>query len=45
MTLAITGASGALGRTVTDLVPRTVNPIDLVLTTRNPDNLADLATA
>lgn len=43
MTIAITGASGALGRTTAELVLRTVDPDEVVLTTRNPDTLADLA--
>ncbi|PRY39023.1 NAD(P)H-binding protein [Umezawaea tangerina] len=43
MTIAITGASGALGRTTADLVLRTVDPREVVLTTRHPESLADLA--
>jgi NAD(P)H dehydrogenase (quinone) len=43
VTIAITGASGALGRATADLVLRTVDPREVVLTTRNPDGLSDLA--
>lgn len=43
MTIAITGASGALGRAVADLVLRVVDPREVVLTTRSPEGLADLA--
>ncbi|MDJ1137222.1 NAD(P)H-binding protein [Streptomyces iconiensis] len=43
MTIAITGASGALGRATAELVLRAVDADEVVLTTRNPDTLADLA--
>ncbi len=43
MTIAITGASGALGRAAAELVLLTVDPREVVLTTRRPDLLADLA--
>lgn len=43
MTIAITGASGALGRAAAELVLQTVDPREVVLTTRRPDLLADLA--
>ncbi|RDD83989.1 NAD(P)H-binding protein [Streptomyces parvulus] len=43
MTLAITGASGPLGRAATRFALEAVDPKDLVLTTRNPEALADLA--
>lgn len=43
MTIAITGASGALGRASAEFVLRTVDPREVVLTTRNPDAVADLA--
>jgi NAD(P)H dehydrogenase (quinone) len=43
MKLAITGASGHLGRQVTALVLDRVPPADVVLLTRNPDGLADAA--
>ncbi|WNV88042.1 SDR family oxidoreductase [Umezawaea sp. Da 62-37] len=43
MTIAITGASGPLGRATADLVLRTVDPREVVLTTRHPESLADLA--
>ncbi|MCT2582743.1 NAD(P)H-binding protein [Actinophytocola gossypii] len=43
MTVAITGASGALGRATAELVLRAVDPREVVLTTRTPDALADLA--
>lgn len=42
MSLAITGASGALGRATADLLLRTVDPREVVLTTRRPETLADL---
>ena len=41
--LAITGASGQLGRRTAELVLAQCAPRDLVLTTRTPDALADLA--
>lgn len=43
MTIAITGASGALGRAAAELVLLTVDPREVVLTTRRPELLADLA--
>ncbi|MEZ0092307.1 NAD(P)H-binding protein [Streptacidiphilus sp. EB129] len=43
MTIAITGASGALGRASADFVLQTVDPREVVLTTRRPEALADLA--
>lgn len=43
MTIAITGASGPLGRTTAELVLQAVDPREVVLTTRNPTSLADLA--
>ncbi|GAA1931893.1 NAD(P)H-binding protein [Streptantibioticus ferralitis] len=43
MTIAITGASGALGRASTALVLQAVDPREVVLTTRHPDALADLS--
>ncbi len=43
MKIAITGASGALGRTTAELLMQTVDPREVVLTTRNPEPLADLA--
>jgi len=43
MTVAITGASGHLGRRTAELVLERVAPSDLVLLTRTPDQLADLA--
>ena len=43
MTIAITGASGGLGRAVADLVLQIVDPREGVLTTRRPEALADLA--
>jgi NAD(P)H dehydrogenase (quinone) len=45
MTIAITGASGSLGRATAELLLKTVDPRDVVLTTRRPENLADLAGA
>ncbi|TQM38931.1 NAD(P)H-binding protein [Pseudonocardia cypriaca] len=45
MTIAITGASGSLGRATAELVLKTVDPRGVVLTTRRPENLADLAGA
>lgn len=43
MTIAITGASGPLGRATAELVMRAVDPREVVLTTRHPELLADLA--
>ncbi len=43
MTIAITGASGALGRASADLVLQAVDPREVVLTTRRPESLGDLA--
>lgn len=43
MTLALTGASGQLGRRVAGLLLAAVDPSEVVLTTRSPDGLADLA--
>lgn len=43
MTIAITGASGVLGRTTAELVMQAVDPREVVLTTRRPESLADLA--
>ena len=43
MTIAITGASGALGRASADVVLQAVDPREVVLTTRRPESLGDLA--
>jgi NAD(P)H dehydrogenase (quinone) len=43
MAIAITGASGALGRAAAEFVLQSTDPADVVLTTRNPDSLADFA--
>lgn len=43
MTIAITGASGPLGRATADLLLQAIDPREVVLTTRRPDALADLA--
>lgn len=43
MTIAITGASGFLGRATAETVLETVDPREVVLTTRHPELLADLA--
>lgn len=43
MTIGITGASGPLGRTTTELVLQHVDPNDVVLISRTPAELADLA--
>ncbi|MEV5413624.1 SDR family oxidoreductase [Thermopolyspora sp. NPDC052614] len=43
MTVAITGASGALGRSTAEHLLRLADPREVVLTTRNPDALADFA--
>ncbi|GGM67420.1 NAD(P)-dependent oxidoreductase [Thermopolyspora flexuosa] len=43
MTIAITGASGGLGRSTAERLLQLTDPRDVVLTTRNPDALADLA--
>ena len=43
MTIAITGASGQLGRRAAELLLDAVAPGEVVLITRSPDGLADLA--
>ncbi|CAA9401829.1 MAG: NADPH:quinone oxidoreductase 2 [uncultured Quadrisphaera sp.] len=43
MTIAITGASGPLGRTTAELVLQALDPREVVLTTRDPRALAELA--
>ncbi len=43
MTIAITGASGQLGRLVADQLLAAVDPSEVVLLTRDPARLADLA--
>jgi NAD(P)H dehydrogenase (quinone) len=43
MTIAITGASGQLGRLTAEALLDVVDPSEIVLVTRNPDALADLA--
>jgi NAD(P)H dehydrogenase (quinone) len=43
MTVAITGASGNLGRAVAEGLLDALDPQDVVLITRTPDKLADLA--
>jgi NAD(P)H dehydrogenase (quinone) len=43
MRIVITGASGHLGRLVTEAVLETVAPSDVILVTRRPDALGDLA--
>src|SRR4051812_7863701 len=43
MTIAITGASGHLGRLTADAVLDRVNPSELILVTRSPDTLAAYA--
>ncbi len=43
MTIAITGASGPLGRATAELVLHAVDPHEVVLGTRKPELLADLA--
>lgn len=45
MSLVITGASGQLGRRAAELLLQTdgINPVDVVLITRTPDKLTDLA--
>lgn len=43
MTIAITGASGHLGRATAEFVLRAVDPREVVLTTRRPELLADFA--
>ena len=43
MVVAITGASGHLGRKTAELVVDRLDPSDVVLLTRTPDALADLA--
>jgi len=43
MTIAITGASGQLGRLTAEALLEKTSPSDVVLVTRNPDAIADLA--
>jgi len=43
MTIAITGASGQLGRLTAEALLEKIAPSDLVLVTRDPDAIADLA--
>lgn len=43
MSYAVTGASGQLGRLVAEVLLERVEPDELVLVTRSPDRLADLA--
>lgn len=43
VTIGITGASGELGRLTAEIVLRTVDPREVVLVTRRPERLADLA--
>ncbi|MEU6080940.1 NAD(P)H-binding protein [Streptomyces sp. NPDC047108] len=43
MTIAITGASGPLGRAATRFALQAVDPREIVLATRRPETLADLA--
>ena len=43
MTIAITGAAGQLGRLTAQLVLDRVPPDEVVLVTRRPDEIADLA--
>ncbi len=43
MTIGITGAAGHLGRAAAEAVLRTTEPSEVVLTTRRPEALADLA--
>ncbi|ANY08852.1 SDR family oxidoreductase [Pseudonocardia sp. HH130630-07] len=43
MSIAVSGASGALGRATAELLLDRVDPGELVLTTRRPEALADLA--
>lgn len=43
MSIVVTGASGAFGRMATQLLLEKVSPRELILVTRKPDSLADLA--
>ena len=43
MSILITGASGAMGRKVTAKLLEKLPPAELILVTRNPDSLAELA--
>lgn len=43
MKILISGASGKLGRRVTELALESVDPGDLILTTRTPESLSELA--
>jgi NAD(P)H dehydrogenase (quinone) len=43
MTIIVTGATGAFGRAATQLLLEKIKPGELILTTRKPEQLADLA--
>ncbi len=43
MKIIVTGATGGFGRAATQLLLERVAPADLILTTRKPEQLADLA--
>jgi NAD(P)H dehydrogenase (quinone) len=43
MSIIVTGASGQFGRAAADRLIKLIPPSELILTTRNPDQLADLA--
>ena len=45
MSIIVTGASGQFGRAAAERLIRKVDPASLILTTRKPDQLADLAAA
>ena len=43
MAIIVTGATGAFGRAATALLLEKIPPQELILTTRKPEQLADLA--
>ena len=45
MTIIVTGASGQFGRAAAEQLIKLVPPAELILTTRRPEQLADLAAA
>ena len=45
MAIIVTGASGQFGRAAAEQLLKLVPPSDLILTTRKPEQLADLAAA
>jgi NAD(P)H dehydrogenase (quinone) len=43
VSIVITGASGKLGRLTAEAVAENVSPSEVILVTRNPDAIGDLA--